>query len=197
MARRNRIFIAADVDRFTHDRLIGLREMLAQGNPPVKWVETANYHVTVMFLGEVWEREVVDVCRVVAGVCRTRPPFSMTLAGVGAFPNLRRPRTLIVNVDEGAEELRALHAALDAPLYDLGCYRRETRAYHPHLTLGRVQRDGGDVPTVADLMPRFAAWQGGQTRVSELLVMSSRLQADGPEYTVVGRGRLAGSPQSR
>jgi 2'-5' RNA ligase len=188
MPHRLRTFVAVPVDRFTHDRLVGLQKRLADTGVPVKWVEPDNLHITLLFLGEVDAREVPAVCTAVGEACRRVRPFAITLAGAGAFPTPRRPRTLIVHVTEGAAELVALHDAVEAPLLELGCYRREERAYKPHLTLGRVK--GQDAEPLAAAVKQFEGWQGGQSRVDEVLVMSSELRQHGPEYTVLCRARL-------
>lgn len=189
MPHRHRTFIAVGIDRFTRDRLAGLQQRLAESAPGVKWAAADNWHVTLLFLGEVGEIEVLDVCRTVETVCRDVPAFPMTLSGTGAFPTPRRPRTLIVNVTEGADELRQLHDALEKPLLELGCYRREERGYTPHLTLGRV-RASDDPAALAGVVQQFSNWQGGQSQVREVLVMSSQLRPDGPEYTVLSRAKL-------
>ena len=83
----------------------------------------------------------------------------------------------------------ALHEALEPPLLELGCYRREERQYTPHLTLGRLRRDPDPEPFAAALAKQ-ARWRGGTAAVTELLVLSSELRSKGPEYTVLGRGKL-------
>src|SRR5262245_49764630 len=182
MPQRLRTFIAVAPDPFTHDRLVGLQERLAEAGVPVKWVEPDNLHLTLLFLGEVDARETPAVCAAVADVCRGVTAFPMTLAGAGAFPTPRRPRTLIVHVTEGGDELAP-------PLLALGCYRREERAYTPHLTLGRVKGQAAAEPLAA-AVEQFERWQGGQSQVREVLVMSSELRAAGPEYTVLSRAPL-------
>jgi len=191
MPHRLRTFVAVGLDTFTHDRLVGLQQRLAAAGVPVKWVEPDNLHLTLLFLGEVDARETPAVCSAVTAVCRKRPPFAVTLAGAGAFPTPRRPRTLIVHVTEGGPELVALHDALEEPLLELGCYRREERPFKPHLTLGRVKGQAAAEPLTAAVQ-QFAGWQGGQTHVDEVLVMSSELKPQGPEYTVLCRARLRG-----
>jgi RNA 2',3'-cyclic 3'-phosphodiesterase len=188
---RFRTFIAVELEQFTRDRLRGLQEQLSSAAEGVKWVEPENLHLTLIFLGEVDERQLPKVCSAVADASAPLEPFAFTLAGLGAFPMPRRPRTLIAKVSEGAEQLIALHAAIEAPLLDLGCYRREGRPFSPHVTFGRVKREGGSDNLAAALL-KYGAWQGGQTHVREVRVLASELRPDGPEYTVLGRGRLGG-----
>jgi 2'-5' RNA ligase len=167
-----------------------LQTRLARLGPDVKWVDPASMHVTLLFLGEVDPRELVEVCRVVQRVAAEQPAFTTEVVGVGCFPNVRRPRVLYAAIAEGADELRQLHATLEAPLVELGCYRREDREFTPHVTLGRVQ-GGVDAEVFGQELPALERWQGGATPVEEVLVMSSEMRAEGPEYTVVGRADLA------
>jgi 2'-5' RNA ligase len=190
MRQRLRTFIAIGLDKFTHDRLVGLQQRLSAEGVPAKWVEAENLHITLLFLGEVDAREAPAICQAVERASRSIKPFPMTLAGAGAFPTPRRPRTLIVHVTEGGPELIAVHDALVRPLLELGCYRREERPYRPHLTIGRVKGQPDEALTVA--VKRFEGWQGGQSHVDEVLVMSSELRPQGPEYTVLCRAPFLG-----
>src|SRR5205814_8718211 len=124
-----RTFLAVDLGKAIRDRLVSLQERLTPSGAPVKWVEVENLHVTLLFLGEVNELDVPGVCSAAAAVCKAQAPFTAAIQCVGCFPNPRRPRTLWVGVGQGAQELCALHDALEPPLLDLGCYRREERKY--------------------------------------------------------------------
>ena len=90
---------------------------------------------------------------------------------------------------DGAAELIAVHGALIEPLEAIGCLRREERAYHPHLTLGRTKSDEPS-EQLAKLLATHETWSGGETTIREVLVMSSELTRQGPTYTVLSRGRL-------
>jgi 2'-5' RNA ligase len=72
----------------------------------------------------------------------------------------------------------------------MGSYRRETRAYTPHVTLGRVKGERND-EMLAKALTKHAAWSAGESLVNEVQVMTSELTSDGPIYTVVGRAKLA------
>lgn len=186
-----RTFIAVDVSPFSRDRLAGVQEQLSTAADGVRWVNTHNLHLTLIFLGEVDERDVAKVCKTVEEVCRGLAPFSYTIQGLSAFPTPRRPRILVSKISEGAEELVALQSAIESPLMELGCYRREERPFSPHVTIGRVKKDsGGD--RLATALVKFANWSGGQTQVKEVLTLASELGSDGPAYTVLSRARLGG-----
>src|SRR5438067_4261024 len=102
---RIRTFIAVDLDKNIRDRLVSLQQTLARSEPDVNWTEPANMHVTLLFLGEVGERDLVPVCRVVSDGCARLAPFRMKVEGAGCFPNPRRPRILWVGIGEGTQEL--------------------------------------------------------------------------------------------
>jgi 2'-5' RNA ligase len=186
---RLRTFIGVDIDKAIRDRTVALQETLGQSGTDVKWVEPDNLHVTLLFLGEVSDRDMPDVCRVVAEASAKQPVFRMSVERAGCFPNPRRPRVLWVGVGEGTQELCALHDRLEPPLLELGCYRREERQYTPHITLGRVKSDRPTDKLAAALAKR-AGWNGGALTVREVQVMSSELTPQGPQYTVLSRAKL-------
>lgn len=186
---RLRTFIAIDLGKTIRERCIALQETLARAGTEVKWVEPENLHVTLLFLGEVDARDVPAVCQAVALACAEQPAFTLSVETVGCFPNPRRPRVVWVGVGEGAEEVIALHDALESPLLQLGCYRREERRYTPHITLGRV-RGNGSTESLATALARKADWQAGSIDVNEVLVLSSELTPRGPVYAVLSRARL-------
>jgi len=190
---RVRTFIAIDIDKPIRDRAVSLQENLARSATDVKWVEPANLHVTLLFLGEVDDREVIQVCRAVGDCCASRPPFAMSIETVGCFPNPRRPRVLWVGVGEGASEITELHDALELPLLELGCYRKEDRKFTPHITLGRVKSEG-PAENLAQALVKYSRWHAGTTMVHQVLVMASELSSSGPVYSVLSRARLSASP---
>ncbi len=185
---RIRTFIAVELSKPIRDRVVALQEELARAGTEVKWTEPENLHVTLIFLGEVEDREVPAVCRIASEGVAGIAPFPVSVERAGCFPNVRRPRVLWVGVGTGTQELVAIHDALEPPLMDLG-YRREDRRYTPHITLGRVRSDRPTDRLSQALMAR-GDWKGGEMTVSEIHVMSSQLTPQGPIYTVLGRAKL-------
>ncbi|HEY7158430.1 MAG TPA: RNA 2',3'-cyclic phosphodiesterase [Gemmataceae bacterium] len=186
---RLRTFIAIDLGKPIRDRCLALQDTLARGGAELKWVEEENLHLTLLFLGEVEDRELPALCQVVADCCARHDAFTLSVESVGCFPNPRRPRIVWVGVGAGATEVCALHDALEPSLLELGCYRREDRPYTPHITLGRVKGDRG-TNVLAAALARQAKWRGGETAVREVCVFSSELRPEGPLYTVLSRAKL-------
>lgn len=187
---RLRTFLAIGLEPAMVSRLVAVQHSLARAAEEVKWVEEENLHVTLLFLGEVDERDIHKVCKVIRQTCARIPAFTMALEGVGCFGNPSRPRTLWVGVGEGARELVALHDALEKPLMELGCYRREERGYTPHVTLGRA-KGARENEALAEALAKQAGWRGGESAVDAVLVMSSELRPEGPVYSVLSTAELA------
>ena len=187
---RIRTFLAVDPGAKIRDRLLAVQESLAHETSDVKWVEEANLHITLIFLGEVNDRDLAAICRATQKAVADRSAFALEIAGIGCFPNPRRPRVVWAGVGEGAGELTALHAALEPPLFALGCYRREDRPFTPHLTLGRTKSDQPGEQLAAAL-PKFEKWHGGETTLREVQVMSSEMSSKGPVYSVLARAKLS------
>jgi 2'-5' RNA ligase len=188
---RTRTFIAVETSAEIRAGAVALQETLAKAGALVKWTTPETMHVTLLFLGEVDDRELHAICRAVKEVAASEPPFPLRVSGVGAFPTPRRPKILWAGITDGANQMRRLYDKLEMKLLDLGCYRKEERGYTPHLTLGRVQREADEF-TLARELPKLLSWDGGRTMIEEVLVYSSMLQRHGPEYTVIGRGELMG-----
>lgn len=188
---RVRTFIGVDVGGEVRKKAVALQQQLAQTGAGVKWADPAGLHVTLLFLGDLDDRQVVDVCRAVGRAAAGEGPFPLRVSGVGAFPTPRRPKVVWGGVTDGAAELGRLHAALEAAMLGLGVYVQEERTYTPHLTLGRTKGEADGQMLAAEL-PKLLAWDGGRTTVNEVLVYSSELRRDGPEYAVLGRAELAG-----
>lgn len=186
---RTRTFIGIDIGDGIRASAVALQKELAKAGAQVKWAAPESLHVTLLFLGEVDDRELHPVCKAVAAVAAGEPAFALRVGGVGAFPNARRPKVVWGGVTDGADALQRLNAALEEEMLELGCYRTEERGYTPHLTLGRVKGDA-DSALLAGELPKRLNWDGGRFAVDEVLVFSSEMDATGPVYTVIGRAPL-------
>jgi 2'-5' RNA ligase len=187
---RTRTFVAVPLSESQRLRLEKLRQELMRRLPDIKWTEPENFHVTLVFLGEVDDVLLPRVCSLTqeAADASALDPFVMSLSSLGCFPHERRPRVLWVGIDAGANELTRLHEALSERFLELGC-RREDRRFTPHVTLGRTKHDG-PLRALGQVLADHRDWQAGEAPVRELLIMGSQLTREGPLYTVIGRACL-------
>jgi 2'-5' RNA ligase len=115
--------------------------------------------------------------------------FATEFAGFGAFPTIRRPRVLWLRVDATAA-LRCLKQDLEWSLADCGV-EAETRAFHPHITLGRADDRGGAGAFRG--LDAIVADMGFSTevKVRTIDLMRSHLSKDGARYSIVSSAKLA------
>jgi 2'-5' RNA ligase len=155
----------------------------------IKWVEPENMHLTVKFLGDVDTSEIHKVCRAVEESVADIEPFVLQIRGAGAFPNLKRPRTLWVGTGDGSEAVTQLAQRVESALKKLG-FRPEARRFHPHFTIGRVRRGGPGLADLGALLKQHEEDEIGRTTVSEVVTFSSELDRSGPTYRALGRAKL-------
>jgi RNA 2',3'-cyclic 3'-phosphodiesterase len=192
MQRTVRTFVAVEISSEMRTKATRLINQLSRSSANVKWVEPRNLHLTLKFLGQVEVLEMPEVCRAVAEAVAELPPFDLTGAGAGAFPNADRPRTLWLGVSEGTDEMVALHDAVETRLADLG-FRREQRRFRPHLTIGRVRNSSpAGIRELAELLEEQREFVGGSCDVSEVVVFASETGPAGPTYDPLSHAALGG-----
>ncbi|NJD19994.1 MAG: RNA 2',3'-cyclic phosphodiesterase [Gemmatimonadetes bacterium] len=185
-----RSFIALNLPAKERQRIHREVRILREGGLPVRWVEPDALHITLKFLGETRPERVAEVEEAMAQVASATHPFALELSGFGAFPTLRRPRVIWMGA-EATPELRCLKQDLEWALADRG-FEAETRAFHPHLTLGRAEpgdragafRGLDELVAVLDLTRHVA--------VHTVDLMRSQLGRDGARYTILSSAKLGG-----
>lgn len=184
-----RLFIGLKLPKKQKARIFRAARTLREEGLPVRWVDPENFHVTLKFLGEVRRDRVPAIEDALGRIASETPPFATSIGGFGAFPSVRRPRVIWVGVD-ASPELRCLKQDLEWTLSELG-FDVETRAFHPHVTLGRARTNEG-AGLFRGLDTLFSELHlNGELRVHTVDLMESRLSPDGPTYSVVSGARLA------
>src|SRR5579884_1179037 len=125
------------------------------GERGIRWVAPEQFHYTLKFLGETPEERIPSAIEAAHLVAAQTAPFTLILAGVGAFPQQRRPQVLWVGASEGVPLLTELAESLDKALTERG-FEPETRRFNPHLTLARIKSPEGQ-EAVAKTFPAQAA----------------------------------------
>jgi 2'-5' RNA ligase len=186
-----RVFIAIDIDDGIRRALARLQdEMLTKADikkSDAKWVNPKTIHLTLKFLGEIKDQQVVEVCNIVKDVASRHKSFDIDIGGVGCFGG-KSARVLWVGAGQESENLLQLQADLEQGLASAG-WPPETRKFAGHLTLCRIRNSGAGVK-LARLAEEYKDFSLGVVPVDALCVYQSELMPEGPVYTVLGNYEL-------
>jgi len=148
------------------DVVDGLRPVVQQGEPGVRWVPPEQWHVTLRFLGHADPADVVDALGSV--------PLPSAEAALG--PHVSRLGRFVVVVPVAG--LDALAAAVTAATAELG-QAPDPRGFTGHLTIARLKQRGACRVAGTPVRTSFD--------VGEITLVDSRTSVAGPEYTVLDR----------
>ena len=183
-----RAFIAIHISMVASRALADVIERLRTAIPRgVRWVDPEGVHLTLKFLGNIdpglTDQVLVGVQR--SGQCST--PFQLHLAGLGMFPNDRRPRVLWAGVSGDLDALGELNERVEAAMSDLG-FPKERRPFSPHLTIGRVREgfSSGQGPGIAEYVSAALIEPTEPWWVESLHLVRSNLTPRGADYTSLG-----------
>ena len=175
---RVRLFCALRLPDETLDALVGWEQDAFGGVPGLRQVPRENLHVTLAFLGH---RPAADM-EAIAGALRAAAagvePPRLTVDG---YRETRSVGMLVL--EDAGGRASALASRLHGGLEGLGVYRREPRAWLPHLTVARWRerpRLQPDLPSVGTFVPSDAA------------AYLSRLHPGGARYEVLESVALGG-----
>lgn len=160
----------------------------------VRWVRPEGIHLTLKFLGDVPTDTIDQISATLKRICIEHVPFKVMVGEFGCFPNFRRPRILWIGVQDLSARLSDLHGEIETGLSKLG-FARETRRFHPHLTIGRVKsvRDHVESRRFATALEDVKIGDIGQLHVDDVSLMKSDLKPTGAVYSRLIAARLGGS----
>jgi len=162
------------------------------GAQAVRWVRLEHIHLTLEFLGNVDATRQAELIAAVDAACAGFAPFLLRAEGLGCFPALLKPNVLWIGIAGALEPLMKLQAAIHAHASGFGD-NNETRAFHPHLTIGRIKRDAfRQARRVGEMVKDNPSGSLGEWTARAVSVMRSELTPKGPVYTELASLTLGG-----
>ena len=132
-----RAFIALRMSAGAERALAEFIDEMRREGGDIRWTRTEKLHLTLRFLGAAVDSSLLAPLADALGlIAAETAPFMIEARGVGAFPNLSRPRVLWAGLD--SDNLVRLAAKVEEAAVRFG-FEPETRPYSPHLTIGRVR----------------------------------------------------------
>lgn len=184
-----RSFIAIELPETITSALSSLQQELKQCGADVRWVRPEGIHLTLKFLGEVEDKDVAGIVKMIEGTCMRYRAFNLEIKGTGVFPNKKSPRVLWVSV-YGNETFMELQREIEDGMASMG-FEKENRRFSPHLTLGRF-RSLRWKETLLDKIELNKDTKFGTMDIKSVSLMQSDLSPAGAKYTRVAEILLEG-----
>ena len=175
-----RCFAAIEIPEKIQALLVDVQKAFRPKIERASWTKHGNFHLTLKFLGEVENRNVDEIGAALQRIAISQNPFSIEIGGIGAFPNLERPRVLWVGLKQGAVPTKKLANAINLELAELG-YPKDTR-FHPHFTLARFKNRVNLKPFI-NLFTKFEVLDRTSLIVEKITLVKSELHPSGAVYT--------------
>jgi RNA 2',3'-cyclic 3'-phosphodiesterase len=179
-----RTFIALEIPTAIRSEMQKVIDQLKAASPRIiRWVPVNNIHLTLKFLGEISPQTFNAITELIQSELQQHQPFSFTVGGLGAFPNVHKPRTLWIGL-KADEALLRLQRGLDGQIARSGIPPEE-RPFSPHLTIGRVDPQAGqaEVSDLSKLITGTNAANLGSACANALTIFRSDLRPGGAVYT--------------
>jgi RNA 2',3'-cyclic 3'-phosphodiesterase len=188
LPERIRAFVAVSPSAEVERAIAALIEELRAPGDGIKWVRSANLHLTLKFLGPAVQAAKIAALRPeLERIAAEAAPFDLASRAVGGFPNLGRPRVIWIGL-EGAELLELARRVEDAAVR---CgFERERRAFTAHLTIARLNSLRAFAAT-RRAIERVREREFGVSRIESMTLYRSRLSANGSIYEPLGVFRFA------
>jgi 2'-5' RNA ligase len=192
MQSSQRTFIAIEIPADIQNNLkILMKKAQLTGINGFRPVRPEMIHLTLKFLGDSTEFQIVRIQEILSGISRTRLPFEIQVRGLGAFPSWDNPRTIWAGLTY-PPVLQELSEKIDESTKTIG-FPVEKRCLSPHLTLARI-KEGGDrkiIRKTLELLLQYPENCFGIFVVSHLVLFESKLQPGGSIYTPISIHRFS------
>ena len=150
-------------------------------NMDIRWVKPEGMHLTLKFLGDVPEKDALNISSASGEAASSVGPLGFSVSGLGVFPDIRRPRVVYLELKGDTDKLASFQKKLEGILAEIG-FPEEQRPFRAHLTLGRVKSARG-IADLAKELEKRDIYTAGEFMATELCLFKSDLTSKGAVYT--------------
>ena len=176
-----RLFVGLGVPENLAARLA----IFQSGLPGARWVDPANMHVTLRFIGEVQRADAEDIAEMLTQV--SAPGFDLHLHGVGTFGQGPKAKAVWVGVQPSAP-LNFLQQKVESAIVRSG-QPPEGRKFTPHVTLARFSH--ADAHRLQMFIAGNNLFHAGPWTIDKFTLLESHLGKGGSVYTPLADYELA------
>jgi RNA 2',3'-cyclic 3'-phosphodiesterase len=150
---------------------------LCIGLAGARWVDSANMHITLRFIGEIDELDAVEIDERLSNI--NADLFDLELRGFGTFGHKQKIRALWAGVSP-SPPLAHLQAKVESAVVRSG-QPPGKRKFTPHVTLARFARC--ELSRLESFIAGNNLFQAGPFQVGHFTLFVSSLGKGGPIYT--------------
>ncbi len=186
-----RTFIALELNEALQRFLGEIISQISPELPDLRWVDPQGIHITLAFLGELSDEQLVKAIDATKEAAHKATPFEYRLTGLGIFGSPQQPHVIWMGVEDlpsgkvQGSPLQQVHRVLSREL-ELRGFEVEKRPFSPHLTLARLKQQltpDAHQRLQRILHSRLAGSSSAIYPVNTLCVMKSELTRVGAKYT--------------
>lgn len=179
-----RLFVAAALPEGIKQDL--LTRLTAFTHPAIRFVPSANLHLTLYFIGNVSQDQLPDISEKIKTITQQHQAFILSLERLEPGPTARNPRLVWArfNVSRLFEQLQHALATALAPKPP------EKQKAIPHVTLARYRKSEKNIPAFAPVLPPEQLL----LPVNEVSLWQSELASPHPVYSILDSWPLLQNP---
>ncbi|AGT33162.1 2'-5' RNA ligase [Geobacillus genomosp. 3] len=185
--KRNHYFIAVPLTAEAKHAIARFAADAAPSLPFRTWVHEQDYHITLVFLGDVPPEKMGPLWEAVSAAASRYAPFSLALAGLGTFGERTAPRIFWQGV-KAEKTLDALRRDVYEACLRLG-FSLDRRPFAPHITIARKWRGAAPLqPEALRSLPAASA----VFSVPEIVLYRTNMEQT-PKYEAIASFPLLGA----
>jgi 2'-5' RNA ligase len=180
MRPNKRLFVGVRISVAAANTLAGCAETLARrardAGVDLSWVAPVNYHVTLAFLGWTGIEAIGRVCDALEAATAGETRLTFRTTRLGAFSSFDHASVLWAGIEDGGP-LTSLARSVGEAMASLG-FLRESRPYHPHVTIARLRSPRA----IREIVLPMAEQMFGDTRIEAVTLFESETKSSGSVY---------------
>ena len=183
---KKRVFVAIEVPAEFRKIIANYIENLRKefSNLKIGWDKEEKLHITLKFLGEIDEKQLVKLNECLPRIASKINKFQLSIIQTSAFAN----KILHLAVSDESQNLLKLNDLLQTECEKFGI-EKERRKFSPHITIARIREPNSAKQLVEKHLQNEI--DSMQFEVNKIVVYESKLQAKGSIYYKLSEAKLA------
>ncbi len=183
MQKRHRVFIAINLPKEIKNFLGHYEQKFSE--LPAKWTLEENLHITLVFLGDLTDVELGEVCIIAKEVAQRHPVLDINLNSIEYGPDGKIPPKMLWASGEKSQALMDLKNDLqEALLEKIVNFDPDKKGFAVHVTMARINATAWRQINPEE-RPEVAEEVNLPFTIETIDVMESEMGRSGPKYSII------------